>query len=517
VTPIRLTAVVKAGQHTAIGSTRRPDRVNDEIVSMTFPDSFPMLLNHDPAKMIAIGKNGRYEGDSFLFDFDPLPQGITPEGDTFRKLIDAGFPIGFSVAGIPSRVEYKDDGGMIIHDLQGMEISATPTPMHAETRLLKSIDPNGEFTMTDETEKPENLTKVGDAAPHIKKEIKLPTFGDYLAVHMERKSFDGVIRELDTDYRQKYPQAITKGIRLPLNLILKANSALSGGSHANIVDDTWLENAIRFTSNSIPNESTVGQLGLTFLQASEINAKVPVVTDRPLAQVKTLDADLVADDGAMTTADIAALKWGALSTVNHSMNFTTGNMGPEVLRRQMAAAIMDKLEAVVIGPASGSEPNGLLDDADTATTGTGTIADTETAWRAFRKEISSYLNIPANSSIIKFWVPQTIVDVLSITPRFTNAQMGIIQDLDGTPRLAGTRVIASQSAFDESTPATTPVLCGDFSALYVVAFNGGSADLVINPYGSSFASGGYQMRVLADMSIKLTDTAAIIQGVSDQS
>lgn len=133
------TSIKSAKERTVKGfaSTKFPDRVNDVVVPSALAVSMELymknpliLLDHDHTQPIGLVKSWQVTEDGLWVE---AQIGKTSLGDQTWAEIEQGLRRAFSIGFIPMEMDYKDDGGFLITELELLEISVVTIPANRES------------------------------------------------------------------------------------------------------------------------------------------------------------------------------------------------------------------------------------------------------------------------------------------------------------------------------------------------------------------------------------------------
>jgi HK97 family phage prohead protease len=480
-----------------------------------------LLLNHDSTKPIGVTKLLPPDGNELRFE-GFIAADSSDYAATALKQVQSGILHGCSQGFRPIKA-IPTETGIDYQEIELIEISLTPTPANPAALRSKSNDNIvfKSFEITDMTEVTETETQTQtaefppieekswqQAAPAIAKPAHEYSLKAALGVMLGLPGVDGGYeREIAAEIARRSPQKSWSGFPIPPGaLVRKTNAGAPAGNLNPLTAADAGDRLLSFVGSGLARETLADRLGITVESTNDQTLKVPVIDGKLTGHVVAQDGDIPTSDSSSDSTDLSPKTAGARTAVNRSTLYA--HRGDEILRMQIGQAVTEIVDKTIVGPTpGGAVPPGLFDLADTATV--GTIADTEAAYRVFVREVLKY----KPQAPVQLLLPGSLVDVLAVTPRFTNAQQAVYSG----GMIADTPVVISHE-LDESTPAAIPLACGDFSQMMMVVFSGGAIDLTANPYtATAWPNGGFELRGLLDFNVHLIDSAAILTAVSDQS
>ncbi|MCM1440420.1 MAG: phage major capsid protein [Roseburia sp.] len=256
---------------------------------------------------------------------------------------------------------------------------------------------------------------------------------------------------------RKSGQTPSGQIVLPMEMRADVVATVAGAGKENVATDVLgLLPALRA-------KSVLVQAGATYLGNLVGNVSIPVYSG---ANVTWEGEVAAAKDGAGTFSEVKLEPKRLTAYVDVSKQFLLqdSNSAEEVLKADIVAAIMEKLEKTILGNAAGTAtiPAGIFN---------GVTADTAAITYADVVNMEAQLEGANVSGDIKFIVAPTAKATLKTTVKGANANAGFIMQNN---EIEGYDVLCS------SAVASKGVLMGNFSDYVIGQWAG--IDLTIDPY-----------------------------------
>ena len=302
----------------------------------------------------------------------------------------------------------------------------------------------------------------------------------------------------------------TRGIRVPLSQLF-TKAASSGASTGNFDDLTQVDHRWDLMSDldgAIARSMVAGKLGVQVQTTNERDVEIPIVSTKLAGEVIALDAAM-SDAGAPTVSAKSASPVTVACSAEVLRSVMYAHRGTETVMNQVRNAIVETMDAVILGPKAsvgGAAPDGIMDLATAATQSSVAVA---TAWSdlsAVIDELGLYMHDEENPH--GFLLNPKFIKLMRATARWSGSAHAVIADGENT--VAGKPFEESyELAITSATPDTATALYGKFSEMFMF-IHGNSIDLQANPYkSSSWEKGAFGLRSMVDISTILRDVKAI--------
>ncbi len=320
----------------------------------------------------------------------------------------------------------------------------------------------------------------------------------------ERGIDTGLASEFDKEVRRRNPDRKFEGavaMSLKSLLVTKADiGALGGGLAAATTGDQWLDSLFFRVDEAIFGPRLAEALGVNTVLGTEERVHITKLEGRITPSWIARDADLNQSDATFDSIEVEPKTVGCTVTLKRSaLLYGTHPAVEPLMLGDLRNAMLSELDRAVLYGEGGNAPTGVVSVA-TASHSLATLAD---AYR-IRNALLSYQKTDEG---FKWLLPDLAEGSLATTAQFAGSTTATI--LAGT--LAGyTYVLNPLPAGGSPTISQQQYLAGNWSYAHLILWD--SVSILANPYGSQFASGGIELRVMVDANVLVRDAKRLFVG-----
>lgn len=364
--------------------------------------------------------------------------------------------------------------------------------LKAEITNLESQEQRQQFV--DDIERRSQGQPVDKSAANLESRINLL---DAVAVQVENRALTGALAEFNQEQKRQGIDA--KGVLVPASLFEKRAANTTTTAEGIVPEDFRADQFIGLLRNS----AIVRSLGARTLSGLRGNVVIPRQTSTSAA-TWLAEGEALADTNPLQF-DSVTLKprhVGALTELSRQLIQQANPDIERLVRDDFVQVIGLAVDKALLHGDGVKEPAGLLDTA----TGTGSLATL--GWEDVLKVIES-LNLTHINPNYWLTTPQVATKLRS-TLKAASAGSSYLME-NGS--MAGMPVAVTQQ-LENAAAAAGRIVLGDFSELLIGTW--GAVDILANPYGSAYARGGVQIRILTtmDAAVRRPEAFTIIDDVA---
>lgn len=375
--------------------------------------------------------------------------------------------------------------------------------LKGEVQELEAAEQRQQYV--DDLERRAAAEPVDKSAADLEARISLL---DAIGAQVENRALTGALAEFNQEQTRQGIQA--RGVLVPASLFEKraanTTSTASGTSSAEgiVPEDFRADQFIGLLRNS----AIVRSLGARTLSGLRGNVVIP-------RQTSTTAATWLAEGDSLSDVDplefdsvtLTPRHVGALTEISRQLIQQANPDIERLVRDDFVQVIGLAVDRALLHGNGVKEPAGLVDTA----TGSGSLSSL--TWEAVLKVIEDLGLTHINPN---YWLttPQVATKLRSTLKA---ASAGSAYLMEGG-QMAGIPVAITQQ-LDNVTdsnddPVTGRVVVGDFSEMLIGTW--GAVDVLANPFGSAYARGGVQIRILTtmDAAVRRPEAFAVIDDVA---
>lgn len=313
---------------------------------------------------------------------------------------------------------------------------------------------------------------------------------------------DGLEKEVSDALRRSQGLSETGGIYIPSAV---GSRAWTGGD--SLVGTQLL--ADQYVSY-LRERSTLARMGATVLTGLVGDVEIPAGKEG----VKVYwgkDTDITASDLTFGTVSLSMQQAGALTTIPRSLLIQSTPSAEQIVRDDLFNALAEAVDMVAINGTGSSQPTGILNNSDVATIALGTNGGL-ISWDTIIDMAVKVRDSKVLSGSFGYLVNPTTKGYLQKMKDTTDRPLWHQSIVEGSPNLLnGYPVIDSTLVPSNLTKGTAKTKC---SALIFGAWNElligewSAVEIMLNPYGSAFKSGGVEIRAIQNVDTAVRRPAA---------
>lgn len=313
---------------------------------------------------------------------------------------------------------------------------------------------------------------------------------------------DGLEKEVSDALRRSQGLSETGGIYIPSAV---GSRAWTGGD--SLVGTQLL--ADQYVSY-LRERSTLARMGATVLTGLVGDVEIPAGKDG----VKVYwgkDTDITASDLTFGTVSLTMQQAGALTTIPRSLLIQSTPSAEQIVRDDLFNALAEAVDMVAINGTGSSQPTGILNNSDVATIALGTNGGL-ISWDTIIDMAVKVRDAKVLSGSFGYLVNPTTKGYLQKMKDTTDRPLWHQSIVEGSPNLLnGYPVVDSTLVPSNLTKGTAETKC---SALIFGAWNElligewSAVEIMLNPYGSAFKSGGVEIRAIQNVDAVVRRPAA---------
>ena len=322
----------------------------------------------------------------------------------------------------------------------------------------------------------------------------------------ERGIDTGLAAEFDRETRRRNPHKSFASVAMSLKglLVTKASDigALSGGLAADTTGTQWLDSLYWRQGEAVIGPLLAKDLGVNTVLASEekvhITKLIGTVTPTWIAR----DGDVPKSDAEFDADEIEPKSIGTQITLKRSaLLYGTHPAVQPLMMQDLRDAMLAEFDRATLFGEGGLAPVGV---ASLATSGHA-LTDLASAY-SIRNALFAYTK-DSKLGGAKWLLPDLVEGKFATTVGFTGSTVPAL--IEGSTLAGCEYVLNPVSGAGSPTPAMT-YLFGQWNYVHLVLWD--AVSILANPYGSQFASGGIDLRVLADANVYVRDPARLFHG-----
>ena len=322
----------------------------------------------------------------------------------------------------------------------------------------------------------------------------------------ERGIDTGLAAEFDKEVRRRNPAKKFASVAMSLKslLVTKASDigALSGGLAVDTTGTQFMDSLFYRTGDAIFGPQLASQLGVNTILASEEKVHVTKLVGTVTPSWIARDGDVPKSDAEFDADEIEPKSIGTQITLKRSALLYGNHPSVQPLMLQdLRDAMLAEFDRATLFGEGGLAPVGVVGLA-TAGHALATLADAY----SIRNALFAYTK-SANLDGAKWLLPDLVEGKFATTAGFTGSTApALVQG--GT--LAGCEYVLNPASGAGSPTPSAEYLFGQWNYVHLVLWD--AVSILANPYGSQFASGGIDLRVLADANVYVRDPSRLFVG-----
>ncbi|MEP3297736.1 MAG: phage major capsid protein [Pseudoruegeria sp.] len=484
----------KADQHTytaRLWQSTEADRHGDAIDVTEFQtDNYqknPVVLLHHRHDQ-PIGKASRVwqDGDSLYADFT---LSSTPSAKEAATLIADGVLSAVSVG-------FQELAKGVL-DL--LEFSLVSVPAHPSALIIQRS-----HDMTDQPQ-PQIQKTILRAPAKIK--TAPPRYNLAAALAGQAgigNADDGFERETSQDLQAKTGKS---DFQVPLTALLSTKAHdTSAGAGVELTAESQRADLYAEIGDAIRANMVTGRAGVQTIVEENESASVPVMTQGLTPEWIAKDADAPETSAVFDAATVVPKHIAGLFEIKRSaLNYAIHPQISPILQNDLRRAVAHELDRVVLTGDSTTtplEPAGITHEVATS----GDLDSVET-FLNFLRGVKEYDE--ARASEVRVITRQGVLDTLAQTAMGSGLTDSAHQL--GSDNLFGVPALTTKALAADANRATT--VAGLFSEALLFLF-GPSMSVVMNPYGTTFKSGGVEGRLIVDANVLIRAPGAFAWGAA---
>lgn len=386
--------------------------------------------------------------------------------------------------------------------LELLEFSIVSVPANSHALIQRAAPIHGKEgdDMPKDIETDDDKKTILKAPAKIDKAPRQYNLGAAMAAQAGLSGIDaGFENEVSQELQSKSGKT---DFRVPLTALFatKAQNTTTPGAGVELTATSQRDDLFTVTGDAIRPALVTGRAGARVITEPEETANIPTMTDGLTPTWQAKDADAGDTSATFASAAVSPKYLGATFIIKRSaLQYSSHPDISQILQADLRRATAGELDRVMLEGNSVGDP--LEPDGVTSVVATSGNIDDVATYLAWQTAAGEYDENRADQ--LKLITRQAVLDHYATVPMGTGVDDPA--HILGSGNLMGTPVMTSKVLTADGERAESVI--GFWEELMLVLF-GNSVGVVMNPYGSEFASGGVQGRILVDANVLVRDPGA---------